>query len=302
MKKITKAIIPAAGLGTRLLPVTKAMPKEMLPILNRPTIDYIVEEAIQSGIEQILIVTSNGKSAIENYFDRHLLLEQKLADKEEQSMLEKIIQSAEIDIHYIRQKEPKGLGHAIWCARNFIGNEPFAVLLGDDIIESQKPCLLQMIEQYERIRTPMLAVQEVESQELEKYGVIQYSERLGKQFFISNVVEKPKAEVAPSNLAIIGRYILTPKIFPILEQMIAEVEGEIQLTDAIQTGLAQEYYSAYSFEGERFDVGDVLGYLKTTLHFALQQEDIQAQVLQLLQDYLMKEEKKAQSLKRKVPQ
>ena len=302
MKKITKAIIPAAGLGTRLLPVTKAMPKEMLPILNRPTIDYIVEEAIQSGIEQILIVTSNGKSAIENYFDRHLLLEQKLADQEQQSMLEKIIRSAQIDIHYIRQKEPKGLGHAIWCARNFIGNEPFAVLLGDDIIESQKPCLLQMIEQYERVSTPMLAVQEVERQELEKYGVIQYSERLGKQYFITNVVEKPKAELAPSNLAIIGRYILTPKIFPILEQMITEVEGEIQLTDAIQTGLAEENYSAYSFEGERFDVGDVLGYLKTTLHFALQQEDIQAQVLQLLQTYLSNEEKKAHSLKRKVHQ
>ena len=301
MKKVTKAIIPAAGLGTRLLPVTKAMPKEMLPILNRPAIDYIVEEAIQSGIEQILIVTSNGKSAIENYFDHHYLLEQKLADKKEQSMLDKIKHSAQIDIHYIRQKEPKGLGHAIWCARNFIGDEPFAVLLGDDIIESSKPCLLQMMEQYEKIRTPLLAVQEVEFEELEKYGVVNYTERLGKHYLISDVVEKPKPEQAPSNLAIIGRYILTPNIFPILEEMISNVKGEIQLTDAISNGLTKEPYAAYAFEGERFDVGDVLGFLKTTLHFALKHEEIQGQVIELLNTALYNRAKRSEILKRKVP-
>ena len=235
LKKIRKAIIPAAGLGTRFLPATKAMPKEMLPIVDKPTIQYIVEEAVASGIEDIIIVTGKGKRAIEDHFDIAYELEENLKEKGKLDMLEKVQYPTNLaNIHYIRQKQPLGLGHAVWCARNFIGDEPFAVLLGDDIVKSDPPCLKQLIDVYEETHSSVIGVQTVSDEETHRYGIIEPEARNGRAYQVKNFVEKPAPGTAPSNLAIMGRYILTPEIFMFLEKQEKGAGGEIQLTDAIQ--------------------------------------------------------------------
>ncbi|MEZ0117335.1 UNVERIFIED_ORG: UTP--glucose-1-phosphate uridylyltransferase [Heyndrickxia coagulans] len=284
MQKIKKAIIPAAGLGTRFLPATKAMPKEMLPIVDKPTIQYIVEEAIDSGIEDIIIVTGKGKRAIEDHFDHAFELEDNLIKKEKFDLLEKVRQPAEVDIHYIRQKEPKGLGHAIWCARKFIGNEPFAVLLGDDIIQAEPPCLKQMIDVYEQVHSSVIAVMEVAREETNRYGIIDPLDQKGRIYDVKGFVEKPKVEEAPSNVAIIGRYILTPEIFDFLSLQKTGSGGEIQLTDAIeQLNEIQKVY-AYAYEGKRYDVGEKFGFIKSTIEMALSREDLRDDLLRYLED------------------
>lgn len=283
MKRVKKAIIPAAGLGTRFLPATKAMPKEMLPIVDKPTIQYIIEEAVASGIEDIIIVTGKGKRAIEDHFDNSFELEQNLIEKGKFELLSEVQKSSQMaDIHYIRQKEPKGLGHAIWCARKFIGNEPFAVLLGDDIVQAEKPCLKQLIDQYERYQASVLGVQKVPMEEVSRYGIVNGNE-IGERFFsVNSLVEKPKMEEAPSNLAIMGRYILNPRIFDILGDQGPGAGGEIQLTDAI-AGLNQyEAVYAYDFEGTRHDVGEKMGFIQTTIEFALQKEELRSDLLNYL--------------------
>ncbi len=288
--KVKKAIIPAAGLGTRFLPATKAMPKEMLPIVDKPTIQYIVEEAIESGIEDIIIVTGKGKRAIEDHFDHSFELEQNLFDKGKFDLLDEVQKSSKlVDIHYIRQKEPKGLGHAIWCARKFIGNEPFAVLLGDDIVQADKPCLRQMIEQYDRYNASILGVQTVPTDEVSRYGIVD-GNQIGERFYtVNSLVEKPKQEDAPSNIAIMGRYILSPRIFEILSNQTPGAGGEIQLTDAIAELNKLEAVYAYDFEGKRHDVGEKMGFIKTTIEFALQREDLKYHLLDYLSSISEKE-------------
>ncbi|KOF09878.1 UTP--glucose-1-phosphate uridylyltransferase [Planococcus glaciei] len=286
-KRITKAIIPAAGLGTRFLPATKAMPKEMLPILTKPTIQYIVEEAVESGIEDILIVTGKGKRAIEDHFDNNFELEDNLLRKEKYELLEEVRASSRVEIHYIRQKEAKGLGHAIWCARKFIGNEPFAVLLGDDIVQAEKPCLKQLIEQYNRTQASIIGVQQVAEEDTERYGIIDPSEKNDRSYRVRNFVEKPKKGTAPSNLAILGRYILTPEIFPFLGQHNIGKGGEIQLTDAIQQLNSIQKVFAYEFEGKRYDVGEMLGFIRTTMEFALNHEEYGREVENIMEELLL---------------
>lgn len=284
--KVRKAIIPAAGLGTRFLPATKAMPKEMLPIVDKPTIQYIVEEAVESGIEDIIIVTGKGKRAIEDHFDSSFELEQNLLEKRKFDLLNEVQKSSNmVDIHYIRQKEPRGLGHAIWCARKFIGNEQFAVLLGDDIVGgADKPCLKQMIEQYDRYKASVIGVKHVPDDEVSRYGIVD-GKKIDERFFnVSNLVEKPKPDDAPSNLAIMGRYILSPKIFDILGNQEPGAGGEIQLTDAIAGLNRLEAVYAYEFEGTRYDVGEKMGFIQTTIEFALRREDLKYKLL----DYLSK--------------
>lgn len=235
MKRIIKkAIIPAAGLGTRFLPATKAQPKEMLPIVDKPTIQYIVEEALESGIESILIVTGRGKRAIEDHFDKSFELEVALENKKDYDNLQLIRKIADYNVHYIRQKEPRGLGDAVYCARLFIDNEPFAVLLGDDIIISEKPCLKQLIEVYEEYRTTILGVQKVSDDDVSKYGIVAGKQIEDRIYKVKDLVEKPKKEEAPSNIAVLGRYIITPEILNILEDTKEGVGGEIQLTDALR--------------------------------------------------------------------
>lgn len=282
VKKIRKAIIPAAGLGTRFLPATKAMPKEMLPIVDKPTIQYIVEEAIASGIEDIIIVTGKGKRSIEDHFDRNLELESNLEEKNKMALLEKINVSSNIDIHYIRQKEPLGLGHAIWCARNFIGDEPFAVLLGDDLIKSDEPCLKQLIDQYYKTYSSIIGVQEVPDLDVHRYGVIDPVSTDSALMQVTKFVEKPPLEEAPSNFAIIGRYILTPEIFRFLDEKKKGKGGEIQLTDAIEALNGIQRVFAYNFDGRRYDVGEQLGFIETTIDYALDREDLSEGVKELI--------------------
>ncbi|WP_026575885.1 UTP--glucose-1-phosphate uridylyltransferase GalU [Bacillus sp. UNC438CL73TsuS30] len=285
MKKVRKAIIPAAGLGTRFLPATKAMPKEMLPILDKPTIQYIVEEAVSSGIEDIIIVTGKGKRAIEDHFDFAPELEKNLIEKEKFDLLEKVRYSTNLaDVHYIRQKEPKGLGHAVWCARNFIGDEPFAVLLGDDIVQSDIPCLSQLISQYEETLSSVIGVQQVPQEEVSKYGIIDPASKMGRRYQVNQFVEKPKQNEAPSNLAIIGRYVFTPEIFMFLDEQETGAGGEIQLTDAIQKLNQIQRVFGYEFEGKRYDVGEKLGFVKTTIEFALQNDELKEDILKYLQE------------------
>ncbi|MCM2535828.1 UTP--glucose-1-phosphate uridylyltransferase GalU [Neobacillus pocheonensis] len=297
MKRVRKAIIPAAGLGTRFLPATKAMPKEMLPIVDKPTIQYIVEEAVASGIEDIIIVTGKGKRAIEDHFDFASELERNLIEKEKYDLLEQVQFSSNLaDIHYIRQKEPKGLGHAVWCARNFIGNEPFAVLLGDDIVQSETPCLRQLINQYEDTFSSVIGVQQVADSETHRYGIIDPSSQEGRRYQVSNFVEKPKPGTAPSNLAIMGRYILTPEIFMFLDRQEKGAGGEIQLTDAIQRLNEIQRVFAYDFEGMRYDVGEKFGFVKTTIEFALQHEDLHDDMLDYLKNLVSTCEKEKVTL------
>jgi UTP--glucose-1-phosphate uridylyltransferase len=279
--KIRKAIIPAAGLGTRFLPATKAQPKEMLPIVDKPTIQYIVEEAAASGIEDIIIVTGRGKRAIEDHFDRSFELEDVLMQKQKYEELEEIRAIAEIaNIHYIRQKEPRGLGHAIWCARKFIGDEPFAVLLGDDIVINPKPCLKQLIDVHERYHASVVGVQQVDMEEISKYGVIKPrgAEIEKGVLHVEDLVEKPSRMEAPSNYAIMGRYILRPEIFDLLEHQQPGAGGEIQLTDAIKALNERQAVLACNFEGVRYDLGDKFGFIRATIEFALRREDLRNQV------------------------
>lgn len=288
MQKVRKAIIPAAGLGTRFLPATKAQPKEMLPIVDKPTIQYIVEEAVASGIEDIIIVTGRGKRAIEDHFDKSYELEETLAKKGKYEQLEEVQGISKLaNIHYIRQKEPLGLGHAISCASRFIGDEPFAVLLGDDIVHSpEKPCLKQLIDVYERYNSSVIGVQEVSEQEVSKYGVISINQSGMDNgvFHINDLVEKPKVEEAPSNYAIMGRYVLRPEIFDILENLTPGAGNEIQLTDAIKKLNDQQMVVGYEFSGERHDVGDKFGFIKAMLDYALEREDLKGQVMDYLKN------------------
>ena len=283
MMKVKKAIIPAAGMGTRFLPATKAMPKEMLPIIDRLTIEYIVEEAILSGIEDIIIVTGKGKRAIEDHFDRNFELEQNLKEKGKFAILEKVNKSSNVNIHYIRQKEPKGLGHAIWCARKFIGNEPFAVLLGDDIVKADTPCIKQLMNQFELVNSSVIGVQQVPNEETNRYGIIDPIRNDGRVYEVRKFVEKPNIGTAPSDLAIMGRYVLTPEIFSFLEEQEVGAGGEIQLTDAIQKLNQIQSVFAYNFEGKRYDVGEQLGFILTTIEFALHNNELGPKVQKMLE-------------------
>ena len=275
-KKIRKAIIPAAGLGTRFLPATKAQPKEMLPIVDKPTIQYIIEEAVASGIEEILIITGRSKKCIEDHFDKSVELELELEKNGKEGMLKMVREISDmVDIHFIRQKEPKGLGHAISCAKTFVGNEPFAVLLGDDIVYNEgKPCLKQLIDCYDEYKTSVLGVQTVEAKDVNKYGIVNGIHIEDRVYKVKGLVEKPPVEEAPSNVAILGRYIITPQIFKILEETKPGKGGEIQLTDALLKLIDEEAMYAYDFEGTRYDVGDKLGFLKATVEYALRREDL----------------------------
>ncbi|MEK4647659.1 UTP--glucose-1-phosphate uridylyltransferase GalU [Exiguobacterium sp. FSL W8-0210] len=275
MKKITKAIIPAAGLGTRFLPATKAMPKEMLPILDKPTIQYIVEEAAKAGIEDIIIVTGKHKRAIEDHFDNQKELEITLENSGKTELLEKVQFSTNLaNIFYVRQKEQKGLGHAILTAKQFIGNEPFAVLLGDDIVESDDPAIKQLMDVYEQTEKSVIGVQEVRPEETHRYGIIDPVSQNGRLYDVKKFVEKPASGTAPSNLAIMGRYVLTPDIFDYLADQEEGAGGEIQLTDAIERLNADSQVFAYDFEGNRYDVGEKLGFVKTTIEYALKDAEM----------------------------
>lgn len=276
MKKVTKAIIPAAGLGTRFLPATKAQPKEMLPIVDKPTIQYIVEEAINSGIEDIMIITGRNKRAIEDHFDKSYELEVELEKSQKTELLNLVRDISNLaNIHYIRQKEAKGLGHAIHCAKSFIANEPFAVLLGDDIVHNpEKPCLKQMIEVFDRYQTSVLGVQTVSPDDISKYGCVDCNMVEDRVYKVNGLVEKPKKEDAPSNVAILGRYIITPEIFDALEQTAPGAGGEIQLTDALVRLSRTQAMYAYDFVGRRYDVGDKLGFLQATVEYALRRDDL----------------------------
>ncbi|MCL6458421.1 MAG: UTP--glucose-1-phosphate uridylyltransferase GalU [Gorillibacterium sp.] len=289
MRKVTKAIIPAAGLGTRFLPATKAMPKEMLPIVDKPTIQYIVEEAIESGIEDIIVVTGKGKRAIEDHFDIAFELEHILEEKGKFDILERVRKSSNVNLYYIRQKEAKGLGHAVWCARNFIGNEPFAVLLGDDIVEADVPCTRQLIEQYERTGHSVIGVQPVGIDQTHRYGIVDPGEKIDNLYKVNRFVEKPPQGQAPSNLAIMGRYVLTPDIFEYLGRHELGAGGEIQLTDAIQNLNLEKGVYAYNFEGTRYDVGEKLGFIMTNIDFALRNMELRQPLLSGLKEIVERE-------------
>ncbi len=279
-----KAVIPAAGLGTRFLPATKAMPKEMLPIVDKPTIQYIIEEAIASGIEEILIITGKSKRAIEDHFDRSVELELELEKKNNKELLEIVKNISEmVDIHYIRQKDPRGLGHAIYCAKTFVGNEPFAVLLGDDIVHNEEtPCLKQMIHCYDLYQTSILGVQEVSVQDVCKYGIVDGQQVDNRVYTVKDLIEKPAIEEAPSNVAILGRYIINPGIFDILAETKPGKGGEIQLTDALKVLAGKEDMYAYIFEGKRYDVGNKQGFLEATVETALRRSDLREEFLAYL--------------------
>lgn len=285
--KIRKAIIPAAGLGTRFLPATKAQPKEMLPIVDKPTIQYIVEEAVASGIEEIIIIIGRGKRSIEDHFDKSYELEDTLFRKNKLDMLADVQKISNlVNIVYVRQKEPKGLGHAILCAKSVIGDEPFAVLLGDDIVMSEIPCLKQVIDVFEYYNSSVVAVQTVPEEDVSKYGIIKPKGTMIESdlFHIDSLIEKPSIEEAPSRFAIMGRYVLSPKIFEILERIPMGRGDELQLTDAINELNKHQAVFAYKFEGSRYDIGDKLGFIKATIDFALSREDIRESVLAYLQE------------------
>ena len=291
--KVKKAVIPAAGFGTRFLPATKAQPKEMLPIVDKPTLQYIIEEAVESGIEEILIITGRNKTSIENHFDKSVELELELEKKGKIEMLKEVRNISDmVNIHYIRQKEPLGLGHAIYCAKSFIGNEPFAVLLGDDIVYAKKPCLKQMIEIYDEYKTTILGVQEVPKNEVNKYGIVKGKAIENRVYKVKDLIEKPQVDKAPSNIAILGRYIISSEIFSILEHTKPGKNGEIQLTDALKELAKHEAMYAYIFEGRRYDVGDKQGFLEATVEYALRREDLRENFLEYLIDIVAKESEK----------
>ena len=281
--KVKKAIIPAAGLGTRFLPATKAQPKEMLPIVDKPTIQYIIEEAIASGIEEILIITGRNKKSIEDHFDKSIELELQLEQTGKDEYLKMVRDISNMaNIYFVRQKEPKGLGHAINCARAFVGNEPFAVMLGDDIVDSEVPCLKQLMDCYSNYETSILGVQQVPTTEVYKYGIIDGRKIEDSVYKLKDVVEKPKVSEAPSNVAILGRYIITPRIFDILDNTKPGKGGEIQLTDALKTLMEEESMYAYNFKGRRYDVGDKQGFLQATVEYALKDEELKEDFMKYL--------------------
>jgi UTP--glucose-1-phosphate uridylyltransferase len=275
--KIRKAIFPAAGLGTRFLPATKAQPKEMLPLVDKPIIQYVVEEAVASGITNIIIVTGRGKNAIEDHFDVSYELENMLKERNKLDLLAQVqAVSSMINISYVRQGETLGLGHAVLMARDLIGDEPFAVMLGDDIIDSEVPCMKQMIDTFEAYQSPVIAVQQVPKDQISSYGVIKGTAEgsSGRVYRIDDLVEKPKAEDAPSDLAIIGRYILTPDIFAVLEKTARDGSGEVQLTNGLRVLREQRALYGHRFEGVRHDAGNKLGFLIATVEFALKRDDL----------------------------
>lgn len=276
MKKVRKAIIPAAGLGTRFLPATKAQPKEMLPIVDKPTIQYIVEEAIASGIEEILIITGRHKRAIEDHFDSFFELEHELEEKGKIELLRTVQDISNLaDIHYIRQKKQLGLGHAILCAKTFVGDEPFAVLLGDDVVKTtDTPCLKQLIHVYDKYNNTVIGVQHVDKSQVDKYGIVYGNSIEDRVYKLDGMIEKPSIDEAPSDIAILGRYILDPKIFEVLAETPMGKGGELQLTDALVNLAKQRNILAYDFEGIRYDVGDKLGYLRATVEFALERDEL----------------------------
>jgi UTP--glucose-1-phosphate uridylyltransferase len=286
MKRIRKAIIPAAGLGTRFLPATKVMPKEMLPIVDKPTIQYIVEEAIQSGIEDIAIVTSRTKRLIEDHFDRNLELEMKLGKTKNARMLKTLDEITRLcDIQFVRQKEPLGLGHAIWCARKFVGNEPFAILLGDIIIPDEYPCLKPLLAKYEQYGSSVIAIQSIPEHEASKFGIIDGDPIADGMYAVRRLVEKPQQN-PPSQFAILGRYILNPSIFDVLERTKPGAGGEIQLTDALNELTLKEELLAYSYEGRLYDVGNKLGFLMATVEFAYRNEELRAPFDEYIRTFL----------------
>ncbi len=284
--KVKKAVFPVAGLGTRFLPATKAMAKEMLPVVDKPIIQYAVEEAFKAGIEQIIFVTGRGKKALEDHFDRSFELELALEQKQKNDLLKQIQELVPITgtIIYTRQNEPLGLGHAIWCARDIVGDEPFAVLLADDLIKAESPVLLDMVKRFERLRASIALVMEVDKRETDKYGIIDAEKVEDDIFRINKTVEKPPPEEAPSNLAIMGRYILMPKIFEYLGQQKKGAGGEIQLTDAMQELLVEQPIFGYKFTGERFDCGDKAGFQLANLAFAMEHADIKEKLVQYIKD------------------
>lgn len=284
--KVRKAIIPAAGLGTRFLPVTKAQAKEMLPIVDKPTIQYIIEEAVAAGIQDIIIVTGRSKRSIEDHFDRSIELELELEKHHKDEMLKMVRDIPEIaNIHYIRQKEPRGLGHAILTARHFIGNEPFAVLLGDDIVVSKTPCLKQMIDVYDKTQGNILGVQTVEHKNVNKYGIVACQKEAERLYKVTDMIEKPDIDKAPSDIAILGRYIINPTIFEYLETQDEGAGGEIQLTDALKRMAYDEVPTyAYDFRGHRYDVGSKIGFLQANIEFALRDQKLSAEFKQYLKE------------------
>lgn len=275
-------MIPAAGLGTRFLPATKAQPKEMLPIVDKPAIQYIIEEAVQSGIEEILIITGRNKRAIEDHFDRAVELELTLKEQGKYDLLGMIEELSAVTIHYVRQKEARGLGHAVLCAKQFVGQEPFAVLLGDDIIDSTVPCLKQLIDVYEDRPGSILGVQEVAPAKVSSYGIVKPELIKHHLYRAVDLVEKPTLNQAPSRLAVLGRYIIEPEIFSLLENTPPGSGGEIQLTDALRQLAVQKDVYAYHFEGRRYDIGDKQGYLEATVEFALKRADLREPFLRYL--------------------
>jgi UTP--glucose-1-phosphate uridylyltransferase len=296
-KKVTKAIIPAAGLGTRFLPATKAQPKEMLPIVDKPTIQYIIEEAVHSGITDIIIITGRGKRSIEDHFDKSYELEATLEKKEKWDALEEVQSIANLaNIHYIRQKEPLGLGHAVLCARSFIGDDPFAVMLGDDMILSEQPCVSQLIDSFNEFQAPIIGVQEVKDEEVSKYGIVSPfpSENNEENTIhrIRGLVEKPLPHEAPSNLAIMGRYILTPEIFSYIERLQVGAGGEFQLTDALNHYNQEHSMYAKVFNGDRYDIGDKFGFIKATIECAMRRPELQLPLASYLKELFEKVESK----------
>lgn len=290
IKKVRKAIIPAAGLGTRFLPATKAIPKEMLPIVDIPTIQYIVQEAMESGIEEILIITGKSKRAIEDHFDFNPELDLELEKKGNYELLELSRSvSGMVDLHFVRQKQPRGLGHAVLCGKTFVGEEPFAVLLGDDVVYNEdKPCLKQMIDVYNEYGSSVLGVQTVPREAVSKYGIVDGRMISDRVYQVDDLVEKPSVDRAPSRVAILGRYIINPEIFSILEHTGAGVGGEIQLTDGLLELSRRERVLAYDFIGKRYDVGTKMGFLEAGIEFALRREDLRSDLSRYLKDLVQK--------------
>lgn len=288
MKRIRKAVIPAAGFGTRFLPATKATPKEMLPIVDKPTIQYIVEEALASGIEDILIISGHAKRAIEDHFDSTPILEENLKAKGKTELLKMVQEISEINVHYIRQKHMRGLGDAILCARAFVDNEPFAVLLGDDVVynpKPQPPALKQLMDMYTQTGATILGCQKVPKEKVSSYGIVAGEPTINEQLMkVSDMIEKPSIEEAPSQMAVLGRYIITPDVFEVLQNTKPGKGGEIQLTDALRVMAKRENVYAYNFTGKRYDVGDKLGFLKATVEFALRRDDLSADFSSYLKD------------------
>lgn len=286
MTRIKKAVIPAAGLGTRFLPITKSMPKEMLPIVDKPVIHYVVKEAVDSGIEDIIIVTGRGKRAIEDYFDASPELEMHLKKNGKEHLLKMVEDiSTMANICYVRQKEPRGLGDAILMAEKHIGDEPFAVLLGDDIIVNEKPCLSQMIHIYKQLRAPLIAVEEIELKKVINYGIIKGNKLYDDIYEIEDIVEKPSVEDAPSRLGTVGRYLLSPEIFDCIREVKPGFAGEIQLTDAIRGLMMEQKVFGYKFHGRRYDTGDKIGYLRAIFDLALADEQLNGEAARFFEEF-----------------